>query len=283
MKPMKQQRLPSFIVIGAAKAATTWIARQLSARDDVFLPGPEPHYFSREYARGADWYAGLFANAGAEQLVGEKSADYLSDRNVPARMAALLPAVKLIAQLRNPVDRAYSDYCMLFRRGQVNGDIDTCLDRARTPQPRFLDDGLYARHLARFLDHFPREQLKIVLHEEIDREPLRVIGEICATLGLDADVPVAVPERRVNDGSAAVMPRALRSLPPPVKKVVAPLRGKPVFESLRSMFARPVRYPPLGGDVRKRLEAFYADDVEQLGRFLGRDLSGWVAPAEQPR
>src|SRR5687768_3651516 len=129
------RRLPSFIVIGAAKAATTWIAHQLGERDDVFLPGPEPHYFSREYARGDDWYAAWFKDAADSQLVGEKSADYLSDWNVPARMAALLPGVKLIAQLRNPVDRAYSDYCMLFRRGQVNGDIDACLDRARTPQP----------------------------------------------------------------------------------------------------------------------------------------------------
>ena len=54
---MTEPRLPKFIVIGAAKAATTWIAHQLRQRPDVFMPGPEPHYFSRCYSRGDAWYA----------------------------------------------------------------------------------------------------------------------------------------------------------------------------------------------------------------------------------
>ena len=116
---MTQPPLPQFLIIGAVKAATTWIADQLRARDDVFMPGPEPHYFSRDYDRGATWYASLFADARADQLIGEKSADYLADSEAPARAAALLPDAMLIAQLRNPVDRAYSDYCMSAAPGRA--------------------------------------------------------------------------------------------------------------------------------------------------------------------
>jgi len=279
---MQNRRLPSFIIIGAAKAATTWIAHQLRERPDVYLPGPEPHYFSREYARGEDWYADWFDGARPNQLVGEKSADYLADSHVPLRMAALLPDVRLIAQLRNPVERAYSDYCMLFRRGQVNGDIDAYLDRARTSQPRFLDDGLYARHIARFLDHFPADQLRIVLHEEISSEPERVVSSICEMLGLDP-MPITSPAKRVNDGGAPLAPLAFRRMPATIKRVVAPLRGNPMFESARKLIARPVSYPPLAGEIRKRLEHFYAEDVEQLGTYLGRDLSAWIRPPEPAR
>ena len=276
---MNECPLPRFIIIGAAKAATTWIAHQLRERPDVFMPGPEPHYFSREYGRGPAWYAEWFADAKPGQLVGEKSADYLADPDAAQRIAHDLGSdVQLIVQLRNPVERAYSDYCMLYRRGTVGDDIDACLDRDRTREPRFLDDGLYARHLGRFLDHFPAERLKVVLHDEIRADPVAVIRDLTGLLGLPAR-PVAAPAARVNDGASALVPLALRRLPQPVKDLVAPLRGNPVFDRVRGAIARPVRYPPLDDKVRARLSDFYRDDIGALERMLGRDLGGWTRPA----
>ncbi|MCW4463441.1 sulfotransferase domain-containing protein [Sphingomonas sp. BT-65] len=276
---MDSPPLPQLIVIGAAKAATTWIAHQLRTRPDVCMPGPEPHYFSREFDRGEQWYRSLFAGARPGQLVAEKSADYLAHAEAPARIAALLPSVRLIAQLRNPVERAYSDYCMLFRRGQVDGDVDRHLDGARAPERRFLEDGLYGRHIQRFLDHFPQEQLEIILHDEIKRDPAAVTANLLRMLGLPPRIDGEAIERRVNDGASPVVPLALRRLPAPVKRLADPLRGNPLFERARRMIARPVHYPPLTDDTRRRLADFYRDDVEQLGRTLGRDLGAWTNPA----
>jgi hypothetical protein len=276
---MDSPPLPQLIVIGAAKAATTWIAHQLRTRPDVCMPGPEPHYFSREFHRGERWYRSLFTDARPGQLVAEKSADYLAHPDAPARIAALLPSVRLIAQLRNPVERAYSDYCMLFRRGQVDGDVDRHLDGARATQRRFLDDGLYGRHLRRFLDHFPPEQIKVILHDEIKRDPASVTAEVLRMLdlpGVEGDTRIG---QRMNDGASAIVPLALRRLPAPVKRLAAPLRGTRLFEGARSLIARPVRYPPLSDDTRRRLADFYRDDIEQLGRTLGRDLGAWTEPA----
>ena len=178
---MDSPPLPQLIVIGAAKAATTWIAHQLRTRPDVCMPGPEPHYFSQEFRRGEDWYRSLFADARPGQLVAEKSADYLAHPEAPARIAALLPAVRLIAQLRNPVERAYSHYCMLFRRGQIDGDVDRHLDGKRAIERRFLEEGLYGRHIQRFLDYFPQAQLKVILHDEIKRDPAAVTASLLRT------------------------------------------------------------------------------------------------------
>lgn len=273
---MEPSPLPRVIVIGAAKAATTWIAHQLRSRPDVFMPGPEPHYFSREFDRGDAWYRSLFAGAEPGQLVAEKSADYLADPHAPARIASLIPQVQLIAQLRNPVERAYSDYCMLFRRGQVDGDVDRHLDHARAPERRFLDDGLYGQHLRRYLDHFAAEQVKVILHDEIRRDPAQVAQDVLATVGLPQTIDGEQVERRVNDGAAALVPLALRRLPAPVKRLAAPLRGTSVFEGARRWIARPVKYPPLRDDTRKRLRDYYSNDIALLEGLLGRDLQSWT-------
>lgn len=271
---MTQRRFPQFLIIGAVKAATTWIADQLRARDDVFLPGPEPHYFSRVHDRGDDWYASLFAGAREGQLIGEKSADYLADDMAPARAAALLPDAMLVAQLRNPVDRAYSDYCMLYRRGRVGSDVERYLD-TRSANTRFLQSGLYARHIARWRDHYPADRLKIILYDDIRAAPEQVLTDVCRTLQLPPLVDAERIRRRSNDSEAPLVPLALRRLPQPVKDLVAPLRGKRAFEATRRLFARAVEYPRLTADMRVRLADYYAEDVAQLGQILGRDLSAW--------
>jgi hypothetical protein len=151
---MPQHRLPDFVIVGATKAATTWLSHNLSAHPEVFLPSQELHYFSRFYDRGEDWYAAHFQGARATQRIGEKSASYLPHPEAAQRLRRLLPPAKLIAQLRHPVERAYSDYCMHYRRGEVSRDIDRYLDPARTPIPRLLEDGFYHRHLTGFLGVF---------------------------------------------------------------------------------------------------------------------------------
>src|SRR3546814_10961579 len=116
--------------------------------------------------RISDWSSDVcssdlfFRGAAPGQLPGEKSADYLAHPDAARRIADLLPDIPLVVQLRNPVDRAYSDYRMLYRRGTVRGRPEDYLIRSTTPMPRFLDDGLYFEHLKRWLDYFPRRQIK---------------------------------------------------------------------------------------------------------------------------
>lgn len=264
-------------MIGAVKAATTWIAHQLRQHPAIYMPEPEPHYFSTEFDHGLDWYRRWFAEAAPGMVIGEKSADYLAHPQAAQRIATLLPKIPLIAQLRNPIERAYSDYCMLFRRGTVTEDPRHYLDRPGGAQPRFLQDGLYGRHLARYLDHFPHWQIKVVLHEDIRATPETVIAEVCRHI----DVPVHVtPEEvraRKNDSEAPLLPLALRRLLAPAKPIVQPLRDNPWFRLIRSGLARPVRYPPLTDDLYNRLRDYYSDDVERLARMIGRDLTPWLA------
>lgn len=269
--------LPAFIVIGAAKAATTWIGHQLRQHPQVFMPTAEPHYFSTEYDNRLDWYADLFRAAPEGRLIGEKSADYLAHPHAAQRIADVLPDVRLVAQLRNPVDRAYSDYCMLLRRGMVGDDPTRYLDSGQAEMARFLQDGLYYRHLTRFFDWFPIERLKIILYEDLRERPETVIAEVSRHIGITPHIDPEAMAMRVNDAETPLLPLSLRRLLRPVKAVAKPLRDHAWFKAAHATLARPMRYPPLTDDLRRRLSDYYAEDVASLAGLLGRDMSHWLA------
>ena len=270
--------LPSFIVIGAIKAATTWIHDQLQANPAIYMPDPEPHFFSSAFESGIDSYRNFFAEAKTDQLVGEKSADYLAHPDAAGRIADVLPDISLVVQLRNPVERAYSDYRMLYRRGTVRGRPEDYFDRATTSQPRFLDDGLYARHLARWFDLFDQHRIHVLLFEDVKQRPRETVEAVCDHIGAPRHFENGMARKRVNDGSAKFLPLPIRTALAPIKDSVAPLRDNRVFQGMRGLLAREVRYPPLSPDARSRLQDFYADDVQRLGAMLGRDLDHWLTP-----
>ena len=272
-------RLPQFVIIGAVKGATTWIHNQLQHNPAIFLPGPEPHYFSSEHDRGLDHYSRLFADARSGQMIGEKSADYLAHPHAARRMAAVMPEAKLVVQLRNPVDRAYSDYKMLYRRGTVTGPPEAYLDGHACDQPRFLRDGLYAEHLARWLDHFDRKQLQVLLFEEVKAAPTDVVAAVCRHIGAPYHFSTEVGSRPRNDSSAHFLPLPVRTVLAPFKQAARPLRGKAAFEGVRRVFAREIRYPALPEPLRARMADYYARDIDALERLIGRDLSGWRGSA----
>ncbi len=278
----KHGRLPQFVVIGAAKAATTWIQAQLQSNTAIFMPDPEPHFFSREFDLGEDHYRNWFKPAPSDaKLIGEKSADYLSDPNVPARMAAMVPDAKLVVQLRDPVERAYSDYKMYFRRGLVGASPEDYLTTPDNDYPRFLCDGLYGRHIRTWLKHFSKGQILAFRFEDVKTRPREVVDMVSKHIGVDPVFDASLAEKRENDSRAQILPLPLRNLLAPLKDTVKPLRGKRWFEGARSVMAREISYPPLSADLRERLEDFYREDISIAEDLLGLDLSDWRREREE--
>jgi hypothetical protein len=274
LRPEEDRRLPSFLLIGAIKAATTWMSRQLRQSPAVFMPAIEPHYFTRDYGRGLDWYLDLFAGAQESQIVGEKTADYLGNSDAPKRASELVPSAALIVSLRNPVDRAYSDYCMLFRRGTVSASIEDYLDPRRAQLRRFLENGLYHKHISRWLDHYPKERLLVVTLEDVTEAADQTLKIVSRFIGL-RDALVCGQFGRVNDSTKLFLPLQLRRLLSPFKRAAVPLRGVAAFETVRATLAHPIDYPALDQELRHRLVDFYREDVDRLQQLLGRDLSSW--------
>lgn len=269
---------PTFLVIGAVKAATTWIQTRLQDNPLVFLPDAEPHYFSTHFERGEDYYRDFFRNrAAAVRVVGEKSADYLAHPLAAQRVAAMLPLARLVVQLRNPVERAYSDYKMFYRRGFLMGPPEEYLSDLDNPFPRFLTDGMYASHLMRWLELFPREQFLTCLYDDVDHRPREILQRVSAHIGVEPVFRQDCLGQRENNSGAPILPLPLRKALSPLKGAVRVLRGNALFETARSLLAREIAYPPLTPELRQRLIDFYARDVELLETICGIDLGHWKA------
>jgi hypothetical protein len=270
--------LPDFVIIGAVKGATTWLHNQLQDNPAIYLPGPEPHFFSQEFELGLDHYRAKFSAAKPGQIIGEKSADYFAHPQAAARLAKQMPGARLVLQLRNPIERAYSDYKMLYRRGTVTKGPEAYLTSLDCDQPRFLEDGLYAKHLKRWLDHFDGEALKILLFEDVKAAPARVVAEVSAHIQAPHHYSLEVGAKPRNDSTKQFLPLPMRTALAPFKQAVRPLRGTPMFEAARRVFAREIRYPPLSDSLQQRIADFYARDIEDLGHMIGRNLRDWTIP-----
>jgi hypothetical protein len=268
-----------FLIIGAAKSATTWLQQSLQMNPAVCMPEGEPQYFTRRYARGDDWYFSQFPRREGCTIVGEKSNTYLSYPEAAAHISAALPHVKLIAQLRSPVERAYSDYCMLYRRGEASRDIDSQLDPRVGNGNRFLVGGLYYRQIQAYLDRYPREHVLILLYEDMRSDPTTQMVRVHDFLGLPTGADPAYVSFRVKDRAAPDLAPGLRRVLRPLGPVIRPIRATPITRSLRAVLARPPQYPPISADLRARLTEYYAPEVELLSSLLQRDLSGWLKPA----
>ncbi len=269
-----------FVIIGAAKSATTWLQAQLQSDPDVYMPDAELHYFSREYARGRDWYLSQFGEGARGKTVGEKSNSYLYSPDAAARLYRDLPQARLVAQLRNPVERAYSSYCMLFRRGEVGAEIESYLNPALSENIQILGSGNFASHLQAYVDLFGRERLLLLFFEGVADDPEVQIARVRDHLGLPPRPYARVGREKVKDREAPIVSAKLRKNLVWMRPILRPMRGNPTFEAVRGVFARTPRYPRLTDDLRQRLGDYYAPSIEALERMTGQSLRCWYEPVD---
>jgi hypothetical protein len=193
--------LPNAIIIGAQKAGTTSLHRYLSGHPEVGVANAkEVHYFSVRFNNVMDWYRAHFPIQGEASIVLESSHSYLFHPLAPERVHRALPQVKLIALLRNPVDRAYSQHQMNFRKGieplsfeeAIEAEPERLLhNKASSDEDwrtmsyiAYLKRGFYAEQLQRWLDLFPREQVLILGSEDFFQRPEEGVQRTLAFLGL---------------------------------------------------------------------------------------------------
>jgi hypothetical protein len=269
-------RLPDFLVLGAAKAGTTSLARWLEAHPDVFVPPQkELHFFDRDrnWSRGPEWYAEFFAAAPPGSRAGEASPSYLYVPEVADRIATLLPHAKLLAVLRNPVDRAYSHY---WHARDWGGEprsfpevVDAILAGDTSVRP-YLARGYYVEQLERYEVCFPADALSVLLFEELTADPAGVFHRVCEFLGVPPVVPGNVG--RVYNAHTRRRSGRLRVL---MEARQLWRRAPRVARALDRMNTAEQAYEPMPAEVRARLVEHFAPYNAKLAAHLGRDLSGW--------
>lgn len=269
-------RLPDFVIIGAMKCATSTLHDQLALQPGFFMSEPkEPNFFSddAEYARGLDWYAGLFQNAAANDLCGESSTHYTKLHTHPKtleRMRAVLPRVKLIYVMRHPIERLISQYVHEWSENRVRGTIDEAVEQ----YPPLVDYSRYSMQIAPYIEVYGRENILPVFFERMTRHPQDTLERVGRFLGYTGNVCWQQDLGARNQGAERLRKSRLRDalvhapLLSTIRKKLVPTAWRDWVKGFWQMRDK----PRLAPETEARLRAVFDEDLEQLGRSLGVSL-----------
>ncbi|MEP6937506.1 MAG: sulfotransferase domain-containing protein [Chthoniobacterales bacterium] len=292
--------LPTFIGIGAAKAGTTWIATCLGEHPEIFMaPVKETEFWKFADAEARlDEYAAHFRGARGEKAIGEFSVRYLFFPGVPERLERVLPHAKLLCSLRNPIDQVYSNYWHLQRQNFNLHDVSqaprSIEEALREHRDFLLGPARYATHLARWLEHFPREQLLVVRYDDIAHRPDQVLKRIFQFLEVDPEFRAPSLTEKGSAVRRGTSPRSesaarlhtkfygglVRGVYTPLKHLLGTRRAMQMKDNLRirplmeSLFMRR-GYPPMNAETRALLTREFANEVTELERLTGLDFKNW--------
>lgn len=281
------------MIVGAAKSGTTTLAELLAEHPDGFvMPDKEAHFFDLDerWALGVDWYRERFSEHRGQRAVGEATPNYLAAPRAIDRMASVVPNARLIAILRNPVDRAYSQYwhwrIRLARERRSfpeaieqelgeGAEQDRGVDARNEQGPRYVADGVYLPQLLRVCERYPRESLLVLLLEDLEEQPAATFACVCRFLGIDDAVAPAKLGSVVNPH---VQPRFERLWRLMYERRLWRHIPRRLLPAVLHVITRPAgHYPPMEPALRKRLTRHFAEPNAALSEWLGRDLGSWEA------
>jgi hypothetical protein len=293
------------------KAGTSTLRGVLAAHPEVFIPNREVHFFcldditqhpdyvgpvrgkwiqldfDRDFEANVAWYAAIFDRARPEQLVGEHSTVYLASPRAVDRMARLLPDVKLVFLLRDPVMRTYSHYWHQVRSGRAVHSFEREL---RYGSPTLFTRSFYKPQVQAYLQRFPAGNVKILIFEEFVRDVQRGVDDVVRFLGLRSrlDVSGIDTHRHRGDAPGFLRLQLLQNrLFRPVRAVldlpdlpnVPRLPSGPLYRlalaldrALRRENPAAGRYRDLRPETRAFLEGLFARENAGLSELLGIDL-----------
>jgi hypothetical protein len=311
---------PNFFIAGAPKCGTTSFYHQLDRHPQIYMsPIKEPCYFAselrlenfreelqpqlrreretlREYLRGpmtskrfggpvVEWedYLLLFRNVRAETAIGEASVSYLWSQTAAGNIAARIPDAKIILVLRNPVDRAFSQYLQAVSSGLVRSsfrDQSAAAMNLRSSKfgvlNPFLEFGEYSEQVKRFLEAFPRKNILIHIYEEMRSKPAEAMAETFRFLGVNA-------EWTPNSSTRFMEPRVPRAIAfagilkkRGIWQQTAELIPEFLRPALRKAVHRPRASVTVAPEDRAYLQNYYREDILKLENLLGRDLHSWL-------
>ena len=279
---------PDFIVIGAEKSGTTWLYNQLSRHPDIGLPPTkELHFFNscnsygkvlKNYEKGMDWYKRHF-NSLKEPVLGEITPLYLSDSLAVKRIQRDLVDTKFIVVLRNPVDRAVSQYNMATNKGHKTLN----LLREIELESLLIQRGLYSQQLKEWFCSFDKRDFLILKYEDLFTQ--NSAERICDFLGVRFAEDVFRFEEKVYSNPIHRLPWLFHRLGEIAKfmhnsdllykmwcglkrlGLVRIVKGKFIYSGLSRN--------PVDDMIIHSLREYYAEDISNLEKMLNWDLSEW--------
>ena len=312
-------KLPTFLIVGAVKAGTTSLHEYLQMHPEVFMsPVKETNHFSDgdmlfehfnvdykqdvnvnldkylagpmdkkihiAHVRTFEQYQQLFRDVKGEKAIGEVSNSYLYLPNTAATIHKVLPEVKIVMILRNPVERLYSQYLMNLKLGKIiEKDLLKEIQHDQNKQVKgwgvshlYLEVGNYYEQVKKYYDTFPANQMKVILFDDFKKDAAGTMKDLFAFLGVDENFQLDMSARYNEAG----MPRfgklnywltqiGVYGL---VKKIFSP----ELKEKIKSIIYTKNNIPKITDAEKKYLQDYYHSDINALSKLIQRDLSAWM-------
>lgn len=276
-------KLPNFFIVGAPRAGTTSIYDFLRRTEGIYmsprketnyLSGIDPAFLSPPPIRDRKKYQSLFRGVKDEKAIGEASPIYLRDPQSPELIRKVCTDPKIVISLRNPVERAYSQYLLRKSNGltySFSEAITIALDAGENDfKARVINGGMYYEQVKRYVDAFGRDNVKIVVFEEFVKDPRQTVQQIIDFLGVDAEAPEAVDlphnilaEPRNRVALALLQSHAMRRLG---RRLIGQRLGDVI---IKKILGKKIPKPEMDEGDRRRLYRIYESDMKKLESFLG--------------
>lgn len=289
---------PDFLGIGAMKSATYWFYTCLVAHPEVCMGArKEIHFFDTpsNQKKGVDWYESFFSHCQQDTKQGEITPNYINTPGTAALIQQHYPDVKLFACLRNPVERAYSHYRFnVVRKGHMS--IYDSFEQALEKDESLVEMGMYCKQLKAYFERFPKENILILLYDDIGKDPIGILRSLYSFIGVDSSfVPEMVQTRKGVTGTR-VAEYKIPFINPLLFRIRDRIRGGLLDRVLGSMGVKawlrtlilknrrmvdaksgqePV-FPPLSDETYQSLVTIFEQDIKGLEELLDRDLNIWL-------
>ncbi|MEM9539150.1 MAG: sulfotransferase [Cyanobacteria bacterium P01_E01_bin.42] len=292
-------KLPTFLIIGVEKSGTTSIYNYLKQHPQVYMsPLKETNFLERDWednknARKAriitiEAYEELFKDVTDEIAIGEASPNYLFHyKTSTPKIEQYLPDVKMMAILRHPIQRAYSDYLMHIRDAINIGQVKTLSEQVKTSgnSSFTLRKGLYYEPVKYFFDRFGRDRVQIYLYDDLSQNSEAFMQEIYRFLEVDTRFQTDTSKR----AQTAAVPknqflnRLIKTKNPVRSAIASSLKlvfSQEMRENIRNTLIRFNSQDkgaiPLTPEEKQMLQDYYREDILKLQDLLNRDLSAWL-------
>ena len=280
---------PNFLVVGAAKSGTTSLLRYLEGTQGVYMSERGSNYFSSTsfvhnlrlpVVREKEKYLELFSGVTDEKAIGEVCTSYLYSPEANIRIKQEIPNARIIMILRDPIQRAYSHYLMNVGVGTQTLPFYEALQKDYYSKDKpfgiaflYVDQGLYARQLERYIGTFGRENVKVLIFEEFIKDTRSAVKDVLNFLDVNANPPeniqkeyntFFIPKSKIS--KLIIGNKIIRRISQivPETKLKSDIRKAVAGESIKK--------PPVSDKAKSFLEEIFRDDVKALETILGRTL-----------
>lgn len=274
-------KLPEFLVCGAMKAGSTSLFHYLNQHPQISMyKKKEVHFFDDDnnFKKGLDWYKKHFNDKKENTICGEVTPGYMLLEKVPQRIKEFLPNIKLVFVVRNPIERAWSHYQHMVRRGLEDKEFldalileeeRTAISEKELRKFSYAERGMYAKQLRRYIDIFNEDQIKIILLDDLRHNTLKIMNEIFVFLNVKEIFSEDMFSFRYNKAKISKNPVLTRR----IKQSF--LNRIPGFYKLYDKLTLVSGNAEIPENARDYLQNLFQKPNEELSILINRNLNTW--------